>query len=160
MKGLFHISMVFLIILCSFCNFAYSQSCFSFHNSKDCVPRLEKDFRIYGQSKSAYLVIDKKSDLTIVFYGNKDYIITVCTEKGYYPVHFVIKDFNTNSVLYDNMEDDYIESVGLTFDNPTKTTIEVTMLATEANPTDIGEDAACVGVHIQWRKAIKTGFRQ
>jgi hypothetical protein len=135
-----------------------SQSCYNFHSQKECFGKLEKGFRIYGQSESALLIIDSTSKLPVIFYGNKDYIINVCTERGYYPVHFVLKDYETSQVLYDNMEDDYIESVGLTFEDPTKIVIEVTLLALDVEPTGFGEDDACVGVNIQWRRAIKTGF--
>jgi hypothetical protein len=136
----------------------YCQSCYNYHSQKVCVSKLEKGFKLYGQSESALLIIDSVSELPVIFYGNKDYIINVCTEKGYYPVHFVIKEYETKQVLYDNMEDDYIESVGLTFENPTKVIFEVTLLAWDVEASGFGEDDACVGVHIQWRRVIKTGF--
>jgi hypothetical protein len=135
-----------------------AQSCYNFHSSKGCVSKLEKDFRLYGQSESALLVIDSTSSLPVIFYGNKDYIINVCTEKGYYPVHFVIKEFETHDVLYDNMEDDYIESVGMTFEDPVKVIFNVTLLAFDIEPVDFGEDDACVGIHIQWKRTARTGF--
>lgn len=136
----------------------YAQSCYNFHSQRACVSNLEKGFRLYGQSESALLVIDSLSKQPVIFYGNKDYIIHVCTEKGYYPVHFVIKDIESRQVLYDNLEDDYIESVGMTFEEPVKVIFEVTLLAFDVDPGNFGEDDACVGIHIQWRRAVKTGF--
>ena len=54
--------------------------------------------------------------MNVVFYGQKDYILSFCTHRKLYPVHFVLIDQQTQEVLYDNQEDEFLESLGLGFD--------------------------------------------
>ncbi len=134
------------------------QPCPVFHTQKKCKDKSATGFRMYGQSKSALLEKDSTYIMPIIFYGKKDYIVTVCTEKGYAPVHFRIKDIESGKILYDNLEDDYIESIGFTIDHPQKAIFEVTLLAENIDPENFGEPIACVGINIQWKRALKTGF--
>jgi hypothetical protein len=141
-------------------SYSQAQSCYNFHSYKTCAGKLRSGFKLYGQSESALLEIDSTAVLPVIFYGNKDYVVTVCTERGYYPVHFIIKEVETSNVLYDNMQDNYYESIGFTIDHPQKVTIEVTILADGFEPSDFNQDQACVGVHIQWKRRKKTGFSE
>lgn len=153
-----YLIVIFILLLSEEC--LKSQTCFSFHNDKHCANKPKNEFRIYGQSESAMLEKDHTVELPVIFYGNKDYIVTVCTEKGYYPVHYVIRDIETNNIFYDNMEDDYYESVGFTVDVPRKVVLEITLLAENIELSNFGDPQACVGVNILWRRAEKIGFRK
>lgn len=134
------------------------QGCYNFHSTRSCVSRPEDGFKTYGQSESALLLKDSTVTLPVIFYGNKDYVVTVCTERGFFPVHFVIRNTETGKVFYDNMEDNYFESVGFTVQHPRKCVFEVTLLAKDVEPSDFGDSQACVGINIQWRRAGKIGF--
>lgn len=151
----FAVSLIFLLI---FCGAVYSQGCRNYHKRKECLVQSESGFQYYGQSKSALFELDSTYSYTLILYGRKDYIVNVCTEKGYYPIHFKIIDTETNRVYYDNMDDEYYESVGFTIDAPQEVRIEVTLLAEKIDADNFDVNRTCVGVNILWRKTRKLGF--
>ena len=146
---------VFLLILSSN---AFSQSCQGFHHHKNCRIYDSYDFKQYGQTRSALLEINKSFTYQAVFYGQKDYKMNVCTESGYYPVHYRLINAENKEIFFDNSEDDYVESVGFTIDKNITMIIEVTILAEDINPEDPIDIRACAGIMILWRKAPKLGF--
>jgi hypothetical protein len=135
-----------------------AQYCDRFHETSACRLANDGSFRPYGQSKSAMVEIKKTFEYKLVLYGEKDFKIGVCTEEGFGPVHFKIINARSNIVLYDNITDDYIESVGFTNDFTQSVIIEITILAEEVQPEDAYDTRVCVGVNILWRKAPKIGF--
>lgn len=135
-----------------------AQYCDRFHETSACRLANDGSFRPYGQSKSAMVEIKKTFEYKLVLYGEKDFKIGVCTEGGFGPAHFKIINARSNIVLYDNITDDYIESVGFTNDFTQSVIIEITILAEEVQPEDAYDTRVCVGVNILWRKAPKIGF--
>ncbi len=152
---LYIFAIIFLLILPSN---AFSQSCQGFHHHKNCQIYDSYDFNQYGQARSALLEINKSFTYKAVFYGQKDYKMNVCTETGYSPVRYRLINAETKEVFYDNIEDDYVESVGFTIDKNITMIIEVTILAKDIKPEDPIDIRACVGIQILWRKAPKLGF--
>jgi len=135
-----------------------AQYCDRFHETSACRLANDGSFNPYGQSKSAMVEIKKTFEYKLVLYGEKDFKIGICTEDGFGPVHFKIINARTKELLYDNMTDDYIESVGFTNDFTQSVIIEITVLAEGVEPEDAYDTRACVGVNILWRKAPKIGF--
>jgi hypothetical protein len=90
-------------------------------------------------------------ELDAVFYGQKDYILSFCTFKEMYPIHFVLIDQQTQQVLYDNEEDKYLESLGLGFDVTKSLIIKVDVLARESTEEEIKENMGCLGLLIQYK---------
>lgn len=135
-----------------------AQYCDRFHETSPCRLANDGSFKPYGQSKSGMLEINTKFEYKLVLYGEKDFKIGVCTETGYGPVHFKIINARSQTVLYDNITDDYIESVGFTNDFTQSVIIEITVLAEEVEPEDAYDTRVCVGINILWRKAPKIGF--
>jgi|GEM_PF-386594 len=135
-----------------------AQNCRQFHKSRLCMEKNEPGFSLYGQSKSGFFEIDSVFSYEAILYGQKDYIVSVCTERGYEPIHYKIIDKETKDVFYDNIEDDYFESIGFTVDKPQKVIIEVAIKARGLKPDNFTENRACVGVLILWRKVSKLGF--
>ena len=147
---------VFLLLSSTY---AFSQRCHSFHHHNNCWTKdIKKDFKQYGQARSAILEINKRFSYQAIFYGKKDYKVIVCTESGYYPVHYRLTNAETKEILYDNSEDNYVESVGFTTDKNIKLLIEVTILAENIEPEDAKDLRICAGIQILWRKAPKLGF--
>ena len=149
----FHIIITFYVI-----NPTHGQYCDKFYETKNCLILADASFHPYGQSKSAMLEINKSFECKLVLYGEKDFKIAVCTENGYSPVHYKILNARTRNVLYDNITDDYNESVGFTNDYTQSIIIEITVLAEAVEPKDIYDKRVCVGINILWRKAPKLGF--
>jgi len=148
------ISIVFLINTT-----ASAQLCSNFHKTTGCASKASgQGFQPYGQSKSGMLEINKPFEYKLVLYGNRDHVFVLCTEAGYYPIHYRIINAQTKEVIYDNEEDDYIESVGFTNDYTQTVILEITILAKKVDPEDAYDARACVGINILWRKVPKIGF--
>ena len=136
-----------------------SQSCDEHHLDGDCQYDIQKGYKVYSQSHSAIISALDTVELNVVFYGQKDYILSFCTHKNLYPIHFVLIDQQTEEVLYDNEEDKYIESLGLGFDVAKPITIRVDVIARKSTEEQIKEKIGCLGLLIQYknyaRKKVK-----
>lgn len=136
----------------------HGQTCYGFHTFGDCRITRSEGFQTYGQSRSALLEIRKTATFKAVFYGQRDYRVLFCTNYAYYPIHVVISNADTKEILFDNVEDDYIESVGFSIDKTQNLIFEVTILADKIDPEDSDEIRVCAGVSIYWKKVPKIGF--
>lgn len=132
-----------------------AQDCENHHSDGDCRYDLQKGFKIYSQSHSATMSPLDTLELNAVFYGQKDYILSFCTHRKMYPIHFVLIDQQTNQVLYDNEEDKYLESLGLGFDVTKSLIIKVDVLARESSEEEIKENLGCLGLLIQYKNYPK-----
>jgi hypothetical protein len=130
---------------------ALAQDCDNHHIEGDCRFDLQKGFKIYSQSHSATMSPLDTLEINAVFYGQKDYILSFCTAKKMYPIHFVLIDQQTNQVLYDNEEDKYLESLGLGFDVTKSLIIKVDVIARESSEEEIKNNLGCLGLLIQYK---------
>lgn len=128
-----------------------AQNCEYHHTDGDCRYDLQKGYRIYSQSHSATISPLDTIELNAVFYGQKDYILSFCTHRKMYPIHFILIDQQTKQVLYDNEEDRYLESLGLGFDVTKSLIIKVDVLARESTEEEINENLGCLGLLIQYK---------
>jgi hypothetical protein len=129
----------------------YAQDCADYHLLGDCSMDRQKDYQIFSQSKSVLMSPLDSVDFNIVFYREKDYILSFCTHKKLYPIHFKLIDPDTREVCYDNQSDNYIESVGLGFDVTRNLIVRIEVLARKATYLEIEEYVGCVGLLIQYR---------
>jgi hypothetical protein len=132
-----------------------AQSCENYHSEGDCRFDLRRDYKIYSQSHSVSMSPVDTVELNMVFYGQNDYILSFCTHRKMYPVHFILKDTHTGKVLYDNEEDDFIESLGLGFDVTKSIIIVVNVLARESSEEEIRGNVGCLGLLIQYKNYPK-----
>ena len=136
-----------------------AQDCENHHSEGDCRYDLQKDHKIYSQSHSITMSPLDTVEINAVFYGQKDYILSFCTHKKMYPVHFVIYDQETGQMLYDNEEDKYLESLGIGFDATTSLSIKINVLARLSSEEEIKNNVGCLGLLIQYksypRKKVK-----
>ncbi len=133
----------------------HAQDCNQHHELGDCRFDLEKSFKIYSQSTSVSISPLDTIELNAIFYGQKDYIISFCTHRKLYPVHFVLIDQQTKQVLYDNEEDKYLESLGVGFDVTRSLIIRVAVLARESSEEEIKNNLGCLGMLIQYKNYSK-----
>lgn len=148
----------FILVLLLISITAQGQRCDGYHKIGDCRIYSTEGFEKYGQARSALLEMKKQASFKAVFYGQRDYKVVLCTDFGYYPIHFVVSNADTKDVLYDNKEDDYIESVGFTIEKTQNLVFDITILAEDIEAKDAIDLRACVGVNIYWRKVPKMGF--
>lgn len=132
-----------------------SQDCENHHTEGDCRYDLQRGHKLYSQSKSITLSPLDTAELNIVFYGQKDYILSFCTHRKMYPIHFVLIDQQTEQILYDNEEDKYLESLGLGFDVTKSLIIKVDVLARESTEEEIKDNIGCLGLLIQYKNYPK-----
>jgi hypothetical protein len=150
MKNIRQITLLtFLTAACSLAGIA--QDCVDYHELGDCILDRQKGYKVYSQSKSVSLSPKDTAELNVVFYGQKDYILSFCAHKKMYPIHFVLVDPQTKQVLYDNAGDKYIESLGLGFDATRTLLIRVDVLARKASEEEIRDYLGCLGLLIQYK---------
>ena len=125
------------------------QECENFHKLGDCQLDVEKPFEIFGQSRSDMIGVGYTLKYNIIFYGKKEYLVSFCTTKDYYPIHFKLIDPISEDILYDNEDDDYLESVGFGVEKTRQFTIEMSILGDEATDQEIEDYFTCVGMLIQ-----------
>lgn len=130
----------------------FSQDCMNHHMDGDCRYDIDKGYSIYSQSKSVTLSPLDTVELNAVFYGQKDYMLSFCTHKKMYPIHFMLYDQDTGQLLYDNEDDKYLESLGIGFDATKSLTIKINVLARQSTEEEIKENVGCVGLLIQYKK--------
>ena len=136
-----------------------AQLCQDYHNDRfvDCFKCKDESFDYYGQSKSAALKLGQVERTKVIFYGEKEYKVSFCTEIGFYPIHYRLIDPNTGEVLYDNKTDKYAQSVGFSVEHARTIVIEVKLLAKQRLIKGIGGDMSCLGILIQWKKMAPVG---
>ena len=128
-----------------------AQDCEYHHRDGDCRYDIQKGYKTYSQSHSSTITPMDTIELNAVFYGQKDYILSFCTHKKLYPIHFVLIDQQTKQVLYDNEEDRYLESLGLGFDVTKSLTIKIDVLARQSSEEEVKEKIGCLGLLIQYK---------
>lgn len=132
-----------------------SQECDRHHFEGDCRLDLQKGFKSYSQSHSTRISPKDTIEMNVIFYGQKDYILSFCTHRKLYPVHFVLIDQQSKEVLYDNKEDDFLESLGVGFDVTKSLTIKASVLARKSTDREIEENVGCLGMLIQYKNYPK-----
>ena len=152
-KGIIGITLVIL-----FTSASSYHSCIGFYKTYQCRIPEEKNFKQYGMVKSDQVKVAEPYVYQVILYGKKDYKIGVCTENGYAPVHFRLINAKTKKVIYDNMEDDYVETIGLTIENTSDVILEITVINKKQKRTKEHNNIICLGVQIIWSKVPKLGF--
>ena len=135
------------------------QECADYYKNGDCKSLMKSDFYLTSHSRGGVFEINTQSEIRAAFSGGHDYIVSCCTYPGFYPIHMkIIADNEQETVLYDNMYDDYINSIGFTVDKSQIVIIRVTLLAKGVDPEDCDENRACLGLTVQYRITPKIGF--
>ena len=135
-----------------------SQPCYDFHKQPGCRITNNEGFKPFSQSKSAMVEAGKTYQYQIVLFGGYDYKIGLCTERGFEPIHIRIINAEDQSVFYDNLDDDYTETLGFSNEKTKNVIFEITLMAPEMKFKDVGDTRACIGVAIFWSKIPKLGI--
>ena len=147
MKNTIQIILFITLILSPFLSFG--QDCTDYHQ----YHCLYADYTFFysRQSKSALFRQGQTSELKIVAYSGEDYYIAVCAHRKFGDIQFrILEDNADKTVIYDNADDEFSES--LTFSNEVTRNliIQVTVPDTDVKGSN---DRRCVGVVIQFRKS-------
>lgn len=149
-----------LILLFSISTVLFSQNCNNYHKkfTSDCRGAGDKEWIYYSQSKSALVEKDRAVTLRVIFYGDNEYSLSLCTVSNLYPIHFKLIDVETKEVLFDNSTDDYINIVQFGVENTKSMDIEITAIGKLDLDETIESRIGCLGVLIMWRNAPDIGF--
>ncbi|HEC42569.1 MAG TPA: hypothetical protein ENI20_07045 [Bacteroides sp.] len=142
---------VFLLVTIA----VFSQDCVDYHRFARCKMDLQRGYKKYSQSKSAAISELDTLEFNIVFYGQKDYIFSFCTRQDLYPINFRLLDPDSRTVLYDNANDRYIESLSIGFDATRSLIVQVTVFAGRDNKGGAEADAGCIGLLLQYKNYPK-----
>ncbi len=129
----------------------WPQECTDYHELGDCIMDRDRAYKKYSQSKSVLITIHDTVELNIIFYGQKDYILSFCADKLLYPVHFWFKDPSTGEVLYDNSQDKYIGSLNIGFEVTKPLNVMLNVVGKTAVNKDLNKYTGCVGLLIQYK---------
>ena len=154
MKYTRYIQLLFLSLLLIPLN-SIAQDCVNYHELGDCLFDRQKEFEIYSQSKSVSLGLLDTVELNLVFYGQKEYILSFCAHRKMYPIHFMLLDTESGQILYDNANDRYIESLGVGFDLTKSLTVKIDVLSRKASEKEIENYIGCLGMLIQYKNYEK-----
>jgi len=134
------------------------QDCIGFHKTPGCKIKDTMGYKLFGQSKSAVVEAGKTYQYQAVLFGGYDYKLGICTERGFKPIHLKIIDAEKQSVFYDNMDDDYTETVGFSNEITRSVIFEITIMASDMEFRDIGDTRVCLGIAIYWHRMPKLGI--
>lgn len=143
----------FILLLSSlfFIN-SFGQDCSKFNRWSECRPRI-KNYNSYLQPKSIPVGINDTLTFNIVFEGNRDYILSFCANKLYYPIHIKLKKFGSKEEIYDNAVDNYCESIGIGFYRTQSLTVEISFIAELIEDERLFmTDVVCVGLIMHWAR--------
>lgn len=128
---------------------------FNFSKYSNCNKCVKANYKIYQQPKHTNIKLKDTLTYNVVFYGGRDYVISFCADQQYYPLHIQLLSPETRKVLYDNVEDYYLESIPVGIYNTQNIILKVSLLAEKldenkkANTYDV-----CVGMVLQWKKIL------
>jgi hypothetical protein len=132
----------------------YAQDCTDYHQFH--CQYADYTFYYSRQSKSALFERGQTSELRVVAYGGEDYFISICANRKWPHMRFrILEDNEDRTVLYDNLDYDYAESVTIENDITRNIIIEVTSPDPE-KPAEVGEKR-CVGVVLMFRPSGQSG---
>jgi len=139
------------LLICGMPALLKAQDCNESYKKGDCRMDLHKGYKTFSQSHGFSVTPKDTVELSVVFYGQKDYIFTFCTDKNLYPVHYQIIDTETGTMLYDNEDDRYVESLVLGLDVTKNLTFRVNTLASLETARMETDPSGCLGVLFQYK---------
>jgi len=137
-----------IISFIGFTNSSFGQNCHEFHKSKNCRVQDTKGFKLSSLSRSHNVSVGKTITYEVVMYGQKEMIVQCCTEGEYYPLRFKLISSINGDILYDNKNDNYINSISLSLDRTELIKIEITIVSDDKNKSVLEGTKACIGLAI------------
>jgi len=131
---------------------AQKNSCKKFHLYSDCNVNPGPRFKYDGQSRSNVIGAGDQMIYSLVLYGERQYKINFCTSDLFEPIHLKLISADTDEVIYDNKDDDYLAMLTLNIDITQRLKISVEVLADEMSEQDKLEYFGCLGMMIQAKK--------
>lgn len=127
----------------------YAQDCTDYHQYH--CPYGDYTFFYSRQSKSMLFHPGQTSELEVVAYGGEDYYIAMCAHRKFGNLRLRILEGETRSVLYDNAQNEYSESIVLSNEKTRNLVLEISVPEGDKKHQN---ERRCVGVVIQFRESV------
>lgn len=149
MKNILNMKILFYSILLTFITFTgFGQDCTDYHQYH--CPYAGYTYYYSRQSKSFQFHKGQSTEIQIVAYAGEDYYLAVCGNQKLGKIRFrIMEDNAAKTVLFDNAENDYSESVIFTNEATKNLIIE---LSTPDGSSHESKYTGCIGLVIQFRK--------
>lgn len=130
---------------------SYGQDCTDFHQYHCSYE--DYTFFYSRQSKSIQFRKGQSSEIQVIAYGGEEYYLAVCGSKKLGKIRFrIIEDNPDSTVLFDNANNNYLNSINFTNEVTRNLIIQLSVAAGSARES---KETGCVGIVIQLRKAGK-----
>lgn len=115
MKKFIYVGFALFLSLISFSSYSQTrQSCVEYHLRR-CKADDNKGYSVAEESRSALMLKGQSSEFRFIIYQGKDYRITICGDDELGPhLQYQIIDWETNEVLYDNKDFNYVREFEFT----------------------------------------------
>lgn len=151
MKILIYIGVIFTLSFSAITE-SKAQNCKKFHLYGYCMQYPGPKYKMEGQSRSNIIGLGDKLIYSVVLYGDRHYQLNFCASSEFLPIHCILRDAITNELIYDNKNDDYIETIRLNIENTRRIKIEISVLGSDENSEIIDNYFGCLGFLIQYKK--------
>lgn len=131
---------------------AQRNDCKKFHLYADCNANPGPRFKYDGQSRSNIIGVGDQLIYSLVLYENKQYVINFCTSDYFQPIHVKVMNATDDDVIYDNSEDQYLESLKLNIDQTQRLKIMVEVMAKDMSEEDQLDYFGCIGMLVKSKK--------
>ncbi|MCF8379656.1 MAG: hypothetical protein K9H49_08780 [Bacteroidales bacterium] len=152
MKILIYMGIIFTLSF-SVISDSNGQDCKKFHLYSYCMQYPGPNYKMEGQSRSNIIGLGDKLIYSVVFYGGRHYELYFCASTEFAPIHYILRDADTNELIYDNKKDDFVETIGLDIENTRRIKVEVSVLGTAGNRETVENYLGCLGFMMQYKKA-------
>lgn len=130
----------------------FSQPCSKTYKWAGCKQHI-RNYEIYQHPKITAVAIRDTLIYNVVFYGNRDYIISFCADKLYYPLSIKLLKPETREEIYDNAIDNYPESIGVGFYKTQALIFEVVLMSDKMDRDKLSvNDSICIGMIMNSKK--------
>ena len=131
------------------------QNCNKFHLYGSCMQYPGPYYKMDAQSRSNIIGVGDKMVYNVVFYGERNYKLIFCASELFNPVHFILTDSETRELIYDNMDNEYTETIELAIEKTRRIMIEISVLAQNADVVIAEDYFGCSGFLAYWKPIKK-----
>ena len=146
---------ILFFIICMVSVNSFGQNCTDFQELDNCKKGLIYNYATYLNDEKAEIGIHDTLTYNIAFIGNRDYIISFCTNQIYYPINIRLLQPGTGIEIFNNASDDYNESIVISLIKTQNMILVVNLLAKKIDKYKLNSnEKACVGLDMQWKKTF------
>jgi hypothetical protein len=139
-----------ILVLIIDMNPVFSQNCTEKKvYAEKCKPPIDNEFVDAGKSMNFPLLKGKTQKMVITLQGNRQYYLSVCSEKGDKLILKIKNGSNPDEIIFDNSSYDDLQSIEFSLLSTNKLIFEITLPAGTGKGVDT--NATCVGMLLYYK---------